>query len=54
VYVQGMRNAIEAVAAGRLQPWALFTHQFELKDLARGFDAACTRPEGFMKAVVLP
>src|SRR6185369_6565222 len=29
-YVAGMREAVDAVASGRLRPWPLYTHIFEL------------------------
>lgn len=52
VYIQGMKDAIEAVASGRLDPWPLFTHSYSLKDLGTALDMTRDRPEGFMKAVI--
>ena len=54
VYVEGMREAVEAVAAGRLRPDALVTHLFGLDRLGEALEAARTRPDGFLKAVVTP
>lgn len=53
VYVEGMRWAMAAVAAGELEPWSLFTHSFSLDDLGSALAAVEERPEGFLKALVL-
>jgi len=52
VYVQGMREAVAAVAAGRLDPRPLYTHRFPLDRLADAMEIMRTRPDGFMKALV--
>jgi threonine dehydrogenase-like Zn-dependent dehydrogenase len=52
VYVAGMRAAVDAVARGDLDPTPLYTHRFPLDQLGDALDAARTRPEGFMKALV--
>jgi threonine dehydrogenase-like Zn-dependent dehydrogenase len=54
VYLDGMRRAVEAIAAGALDPAPLYTHRFRLDQLAQAFQAAADRPEGFMKALVIP
>ena len=54
VYVEGIRAAVEAVAAARLDPRPLITHTFTLERAAEAFDVARTRPDGFLKAVVVP
>ena len=54
IYMQGMREAVDAVAQGRLAPQALITHQFPLDRLADALNATRDRPDGFMKAVVVP
>ena len=53
VYVRGMRDAIAAVAQGRLDPGPLYTHPFPLDALADAMNAMRERPDGFMKALVL-
>ncbi len=53
-YLEGMREAIEAVDQGRLAPFALFTHRYPLARLQEALDAARERPAGFMKALVTP
>jgi threonine dehydrogenase-like Zn-dependent dehydrogenase len=53
-YVDGMREAVRLVAAGELDPSPLYTHVFPLARLADAFEAACTRPAGFGKALVCP
>jgi len=54
IYVRGVREAAAAVAAGRLDPSALYTHEFELGDIGDAFETAVRRPHGFLKALVRP
>lgn len=54
VYVRGMREAIEAVERGVLDPSMLLTHRYPLEKLGDALDATATRPEGFVKAWVTP
>lgn len=54
VVARGMREAMAAVADGVLDPFPLLTHRIPLADLGRAFDLMRTRPEGFLKAVVVP
>lgn len=52
VYVQGLREAVEAVRTGRLDPSPLYTHVFPLERLQDALLTAIERPAGFMKALV--
>ena len=52
VYVRGMRDAVDAIASGALDPRPLLTHRFPLDRLADALDATEERPDGFLKAVV--
>jgi threonine dehydrogenase-like Zn-dependent dehydrogenase len=52
MYVQGIREAVELMAAGRLDPEPLFTHRLPLDRLGEALELTRTRPDGFMKAVV--
>lgn len=52
-YVAGMRAAVDAVVAGRLDPAPLLTHRFPLDRAPEAFEAAARRPDGFLKALVL-
>jgi threonine dehydrogenase-like Zn-dependent dehydrogenase len=54
VYLEGMREAVRLVAAGELDPSPLYTHRFPLARLGEAFEAARTRPPGFVKALVAP
>ncbi|MEH6665685.1 MAG: zinc-binding dehydrogenase [Brevundimonas sp.] len=54
MYIQGMREAVDAVASGRLDPSPLFTHRFPLERLDAALDATRDRPDGFLKALVIP
>jgi threonine dehydrogenase-like Zn-dependent dehydrogenase len=51
-YVAGMRAAVDAVAAGVVDPQPLFTHRLPLDRLGDAFELARTRPDGFVKALV--
>lgn len=52
IYVEGMRAAVAAVAAGRLDPSPLYTHSYPLHRLGEALDATRDRPDGFLKALV--
>jgi threonine dehydrogenase-like Zn-dependent dehydrogenase len=54
IYVQGMRAAAEAVAAGLLDPAPLFTHRYPLDQLDAALRDTRERPDGFMKALIIP
>jgi threonine dehydrogenase-like Zn-dependent dehydrogenase len=50
--LQGMREAIEAIASGRLDPAALYTHIYSLDQLGEALAATRDKPTGFVKALV--
>jgi threonine dehydrogenase-like Zn-dependent dehydrogenase len=52
IYVRGMREAVEAVATGRLDPRPLYTHQFRLDELSDALDSMRERNGSFMKALL--
>jgi threonine dehydrogenase-like Zn-dependent dehydrogenase len=54
VYMRGMREAVEAVVSGRLDPTPLYTHTYPLEELGTALNATRDRPEGFLKALVVP
>jgi threonine dehydrogenase-like Zn-dependent dehydrogenase len=51
-YIEGIREAVEAVASGRLDPDPLYTHHYPLERLGEALDATRDRPDGFLKAYV--
>lgn len=53
VYLDGMRIAARMVAVGELDPSPLYA-TFRLSEIGAAFDAMRDRPEGFLKALVLP
>jgi threonine dehydrogenase-like Zn-dependent dehydrogenase len=53
-YADGIREAVEAVASGRLDPSSLYTHSYTLDRLGEALDATRDRPDGFLKALVTP
>ena len=48
-----MKDAIDAVANGQLDPFPLFTHSFPLEELDTALDMTRDRPDGFMKAMIV-
>jgi threonine dehydrogenase-like Zn-dependent dehydrogenase len=54
VYVEGIREAVQAVSSGVLNPSRLYTHTFPLDRLDQAFQIMEDRPDGFLKALVLP
>jgi threonine dehydrogenase-like Zn-dependent dehydrogenase len=53
-YLDGMREAVDAVASGRIDPSPLYTHRYPLERLDEALDATRDRPDGFLKALVTP
>lgn len=53
VYMQGIREAVQAVADRRLDTSALFTHRYPLERLDEALNATRDRPDGFLKALVM-
>lgn len=51
-YVRGLRAAVEAAAAGRIDIAPLVTDELPLDRVGDAFELLRTRPEGFVKAVV--
>ena len=54
VYLKGMREAVAAIQSGTIDPAPLYTHCFPLDELSDAFEMLRLRPEGFMKALVIP
>ncbi len=53
VVVQGVREAVEAVASGRLDPAPLYSHLYPLERLGEALDATRDKPGNFVKALVM-
>lgn len=53
-YADGIREAVAAVASGRLDPSRLYTHTYPLERLDEALNATRDRPDGFLKALVTP
>jgi len=53
IYAQGVRDAIDAMMEGRLDPSELYTHRFALEELGTALDMTRDRPDGFLKALVV-
>jgi threonine dehydrogenase-like Zn-dependent dehydrogenase len=54
IYANGIREAVAAVASGKLDPAPLITHRYPLERLNEALDATRDKPDGFVKAVVIP
>jgi len=52
IHLRGMREAVDAVASGRLNPTPLYTNRYPLSRLADALTATRERPDGFMKALI--
>ncbi|HEX8561707.1 MAG TPA: zinc-binding dehydrogenase [Flavobacterium sp.] len=52
-YVQGMRDAITAIEAGKMDPFPFFTHSYPLEDAQEAFEHLRSRPDGFIKALLI-
>lgn len=53
-YIEGMSAGIDCLIAGQLHLAPLLTHRVPLAESDSAFDALSTRPNGFVKAVVVP
>jgi threonine dehydrogenase-like Zn-dependent dehydrogenase len=51
-YLEGMRTAVDLMAAGVLNPQPLYTHTLSLDQLGEALELTRNRPDGFMKALV--
>ena len=54
VSVRGMREAVDAIASGLIDPRDVVTHRYPLDRLGEALDATRDRPGNFVKAVVIP
>lgn len=52
-YITGIKNAIQAIEEGRLNPFPLFTHSFLLQEADHAFFKLTDRPDGFIKALII-
>jgi threonine dehydrogenase-like Zn-dependent dehydrogenase len=52
VCLNGLREAVAAVASGRIDPSPLYTHAFPLERLDEALDATRDKPDGFIKALI--
>jgi threonine dehydrogenase-like Zn-dependent dehydrogenase len=53
VQMKGLREAVEAVASGRLDPEPLYTHRYPLERLGEALAATRDKPGSFVKALVM-
>jgi threonine dehydrogenase-like Zn-dependent dehydrogenase len=53
-YVHGMRRALSAIESRELDPLPLYTHRYGLEDLGQALQVTHDRPDGFIKALVMP
>jgi threonine dehydrogenase-like Zn-dependent dehydrogenase len=52
-YKSGIKNAVDAVTNNILNPELLYSHTFNLNEINKGFELTDTRPDGFMKALII-
>jgi threonine dehydrogenase-like Zn-dependent dehydrogenase len=53
VNLRGLREAVDAVASGRIDLAPLLTHRYPLERVGEAIEATRDKPEGFVKAVVI-
>ncbi len=53
VYIQGIRDAIDALSGRLLEPAPLYSHVFTLNEMPQAFQMLKDRPDGFFKGLVL-
>lgn len=53
IYVEGMRQGLSLLEAGRLRMKPLITHRFRLEEINQGFETAAAKREGFVKGVIV-
>jgi threonine dehydrogenase-like Zn-dependent dehydrogenase len=51
-YIAGIRNAVQAVIRGDMNPFSLLTHRVDLGQLDDAFELVSSQPDGFVKAIV--
>jgi threonine dehydrogenase-like Zn-dependent dehydrogenase len=51
-YIEGIRNAVDRMLEGVLNPAPLYTHRLPLDRLGEALELTRTRPDGFIKALV--
>ncbi len=54
VALRGMREAVDAIASGLIDPKLLITHRYPLESIGEAMQATEDRPGNFVKAVVVP
>jgi len=54
VALRGLREAMQAVEEGRIDPFPLLTHAYPLDRIGDAFRNLAERPDGFLKATVTP
>jgi threonine dehydrogenase-like Zn-dependent dehydrogenase len=52
VQMRGLREAVEAVASGRIDPAPLYTHRYPLARVGEAIEATRDKPDGFVKALI--
>jgi threonine dehydrogenase-like Zn-dependent dehydrogenase len=53
VQMRGLREAVDAVAKGSIDPAPLYTHRYRLEQLGEALDATRDKPRNFVKALVM-
>lgn len=52
-YVEGMRTGLKMLAGGKLLMEPLVTHRFAIENINEGFETAASKPNGYVKGVVV-
>jgi L-iditol 2-dehydrogenase len=54
VIIRGMERGMRLLTSGRIFMGGLVTHRYPLEEIGAAFEAAIEKPEGFVKATVMP
>ncbi len=52
-YVEGIKNAVEAISKNKMDPFPLFTHRFTPEEMEEAYRHLTERPDGFIKALII-
>jgi threonine dehydrogenase-like Zn-dependent dehydrogenase len=53
IYTDGMKKAVQLVSEGVLRPGELITHRFSFSEINNAFQMMHSKPEGFLKGVII-
>lgn len=52
-YIQGIKDAIDAIQKHEMDPFPFFTHGYSLEEMETAYQQLTQRPDGFIKGVII-